>query len=395
MGRKMENITEQPTPPTVPVADQPPVPAPAIAQTNQQKPLWLAVIAVTALLAGSVGGGIGASIATADGTTQYNNPGVQTSTISATATGLTKIINEKTPSVVTISVTTPQGSGTGSGVVIDEAGHIVTNAHVVTLGGATTEGNITIQTSTGETAPATLVGVDPTSDLAVIKTNLKGLQPITFADSDKTQVGDTTIAIGSPLGLNSTVTTGIISALNRPITVQSSETANQTTTNGRVALNVIQTDAAINSGNSGGALLNSNGDLIGVNVAIASAGENTGNIGVGFAIPSNLAKQVVNDLISNGTRQHGYLGVSVEDHYETQNSTFITGATITSVEPGSPAEEKGLQPGDVVTAVNSTPVESATQFVAFVKQNQPGSELNLSIIRNGNKEEIKTVLTTK
>lgn len=365
---------------------------------RKQQPVWLAALAVTALLSGGVGGGIGASVVAAQnpGTSQTTTTENQTNISTASLSNLSEIIKSKTPSVVTISVVDKQGSGTGSGVVVDNDGHIVTNAHVATLGGLTSEGKITIQTSTGETADATLVGVDATSDLAVLKTDLKGLKPIKFTSSADVSVGDETIAIGSPLGLNSTVTTGIVSALNRPITVQSSE-VNDKFSNGQgtVALNVIQTDAAINSGNSGGALLNSNGDLIGINVAIASAGEGSGNIGVGFAIPSDLVQQVIKDLIDNGARTHGYLGVSVADNYASENSTFITGAIITSIEAGSPAAEIGLEEGDIVTAVNGSPVESATQFVASIKQNQPGSEIKLSIERDGNEREISTTLTTQ
>ncbi len=349
---------------------------------------WLVAgaIIVTGLLSGSVGGVIGSSVAT------DNKPSVSVAENTDTqATGndvsvgqLSGVIQNALKSIVTVSVVTNQGSGTGSGVAVDTEGHIVTNAHVATLSGLTENGVITVQNSEGETASAELVGYDAESDLAVLKTDLPGLKPAVFADSSQLSIGDETIAIGSPLGLSGTVTTGIVSALNRPITLASSEVqqpslGGQQLAPGQIALNAVQTDAAINSGNSGGGLFNSSGQIIGINVAIASAGENSGSIGVGFAIPANLAKKVVDAILTDGEVRHGYLGVGVDDYRADRNSTFTSGVNIVSVEPGSPAAEAGLVENDVIIAANGEPVTSTVQFIALVRQSEPESSMSLKV----------------
>lgn len=368
-------------------------PLPTAAKKNGNKigKITAALVLAGALNAG-IGGAAGAGIATAlsdkQTTTTVAEGNTKTATISK-ASSNTGVIRTALPSIVTVNVKTETGeAGTGSGVVFDEAGYIVTNAHVATLGGMSNNGTISIQTYAGETEEVELVGADPISDLAVLKTTLD-LSAVEFATSSNVQVGDETIAIGSPLGLSGTVTTGIVSALNRPITVQSSDVNHYQGEN--IALNVIQTDAAINSGNSGGALLDSEGKLIGVNVAIASTDSSSGNIGVGFAIPSNYVKDVVTSLITSGKVNHGYVGVGVED-YSSDNS-FITGTKIVKVEKGSPAEKAGLKEGDVVTKVNGNPISSTTQFIAIVKQTLEGSTVALTVNR-GNEEEILELQTT-
>ncbi len=391
-NQEQENIVVPPKPPlpqTVhPYADKPLTSTTTVTKKKNKTPLYVASLALTGLLCAGLGGGVGASIAIASQDNQTTHSTIQEATgdtiSNNTLTDYSDVVNNRVASVVTISVVTQQGSGTGSGVVIDNEGHIVTNSHVATLGGISKTGQITIQTSTGETASAELVGYDPTSDLAVLKTNLTNLKPIPFASSENLEVGDATIAIGAPLGLNSTVTTGIVSALNRPITVQSSEVIDPRTgdrnANGTVALNVIQTDAAINSGNSGGALLNSKGDLIGINVAIASTGgEQSGNIGVGFAIPSSLVKQVADDIINTGKVSRGFLGITVDDYSETPGSGFVTGATVKTVQAGSAADKAGLKENDVITKVNDVTVTSATQLVALVKQQNVNEPINLTV----------------
>ena len=250
------------------------------------------------------------------------------------ATLITAVAAKASPSVVTISVSASAGGGTGSGVILSEDGYVLTNTHVVTLDGAVADPDIQVATNDGRLYDATIVGTDPISDLAVIKLDgATDLQPAEFADSDELNVGDTAIAIGAPLGLAGTVTNGIVSALNRSITIASSAapeesdgTEEETPTpespfdfwqfdvpgqeqgtpsaSSTISLSVVQTDAAINPGNSGGALLDSDGNVIGINVAIASAGSSSGqsgSIGVGFAIPSNLAQRVADELIANGS----------------------------------------------------------------------------------------------
>lgn len=391
-NQEQENIIVPPKPPL-------PQPTPSLPTTNitHNKPSHIALLALTGLLCAGLGGGVGASIAIASQDKQQQTHSTiqeaKSDRISNNQTNnYSDVISNRVSSVVTISVVTQQGSGTGSGVVIDNEGHIVTNAHVATLDGASTTGKITIQTSTGETTSAELVGYDPTSDLAVLKTSLKNLKPIPFTSSEKLEVGEPTIAIGAPLGLNSTVTTGIVSALNRPITVQSSEVTKPYNGDNRnsntVALNVIQTDAAINSGNSGGALLNSKGDLIGINVAIASTGgEQSGNIGVGFAIPSNLVKQIADDIINTGKVSHGSLGITVDDYSETPGSGFVTGATVKTVQAGSAADKAGIKENDVITKVNDVTVTSATQLVALVKQQNANEPVSLTVKKSDGVEK--------
>jgi len=257
------------------------------------------------------------------------------------------------------------------------------------------------------------VGTDPTSDLAVIKlTDATGLAPMKWADSSKLNVGDQTIAIGAPLDLPGTVTTGIVSALNRSISIASSaapDTTDQTTPDQgggtspyfnfdlpgtqsqsaqaatkSISLSVIQTDAAINPGNSGGALLNAKGELIGVNVAIASAGSTSasgsasGSIGVGFSIPSNLAKRVSDEIIATGSATHGLLGASVTD-----SKTGSVGALINEVSSGGGAEKAGLQKGDIVTNLGGFPITDANDLTAQVRALAAGAQATATYIRDG------------
>ena len=222
------------------------------------------------------------------------------------------------PSVVTIRVSGMSSGGNGSGVVLTADGYILTNAHVVSVNGSTANVRLSVRTNDGGVYSATLVGADPTNDLAIVKIEpTKPLTPIQFADSAMLNVGDQVVAIGAPLGLEATVTKGIVSALNRTIQVASSESPDQSSlefwsgnTGRPINLNVIQTDAAINPGNSGGALVNDRGELVGINVAIATAGtfSQSGNIGVGFAIPANVAKLISDEIILEGVATHGLLG---------------------------------------------------------------------------------------
>jgi putative serine protease PepD len=277
------------------------------------------------------------------------------------------------------------------------------------------------------------VGTDPIDDLAVIKLqNVSDMQPAQFADSSKLNVGDMAIAIGAPLGLSGTVTNGIISALNRSITVASAAAptggdssggsgsspfnfwnfgdgsggsgsggtqAPSTTASSTIALSVIQTDAAINPGNSGGALLDSNGRVIGVNCAIAnagassSAGSQTGSIGVGFAIPSNIALRIANDIIKNGKATHGLLGASVEDVTTAGSATTskTVGAKIASVTSGQAASKAGIQAGDVVTNFNGIPITGATDLTAQVRVLEAGTKASITYVRGS--KVVKTSVT--
>lgn len=314
------------------------------------------------------------------------------------------------PSVVTVNVSSSQGGGNGSGQFLTEDGYILTNTHVVTLDGASANVKIEVRTSDGKVYPAKIVGTDPTNDLAVIKvTAATKFKPIKFADSSKINVGDNVLAIGAPLGLEQTVTKGIVSALNR--TIQVASAAAPSNGNGLndgfgglqfysgsgdyINLAVIQTDAAINPGNSGGALVNERGELIGINVAIASAGSSSsaGSIGVGFAIPSNIAKRISAEIMQTGSASHGLLGAMVSNATNSSDSaSFSIGAKVEELTPGGPAEKAGLLPGDVVVKFNGQTVTTAGELTAAVRSLPAGTKTNLELVRAGETIKIEVVL---
>jgi putative serine protease PepD len=293
--------------------------------------------------------------------------------------------------------------GNGSGVVLTADGYILTNAHVVSINGSTENVRLSVRTSDGGVFSAKLVGADPTNDLAVVKIEpTKPLTPIVFGDSSLVNVGDQVVAIGAPLGLEATVTRGIVSALNRTIQVASSESPDQSSLEfwsgdaGRpINLSVIQTDAAINPGNSGGALINDRGELIGVNVAIASAGSFTqsGNIGVGFAIPANVAERIANEIISTGDVSHGLLGALVSDAMSAEDGTgFSIGVTVVELTPGGAAEQAGILAGDVITSLNGKPLTTASELTAAVRQEPAGAKVKIEANRNDIKMTFDVVL---
>ena len=252
------------------------------------------------------------------------------------------------------------GNGQGSGFVYDTQGHIVTNDHVVD-----NEGSPTVTFWNGKTYDARVVGTDPSTDLAVIKVEVPAskLTPLALGDSGSLEVGDGVVAIGSPLGLPETVTSGIVSALHRQMTAPNNFTINDS----------IQTDAAINHGNSGGPLLDLAGKVVGVNAQIAS--DSGGNDGIGFAIPSNTVKSIATQLIGSGSVQHAYLGVSVE---ATNN-----GVAVAQVKPGTPAAEASLQAGDVITAIGGEQVTDSASLQKAVDAHKPGDTVTLTFKRDG------------
>ncbi len=295
------------------------------------------------------------------------------------------------PSVVTLSVTSSTGSGNGSGVMITEDGYALTNSHVVTLGGSTNDVNVTAQAWDGRVYDAEVIGTDPTNDIAVIRLiGSESFQPIQIKDSDGLNVGEPVVAIGAPLGLSSTVTQGIVSALNRTIQVASSEVEDGNGSGLRfwdgfsqrpINLQVIQTDAAINPGNSGGALVDQQGSLVGINVAIATSGS-SGNIGVGFAIPANTALRISDEIIEKGFASHGLLGALVTDSV-IPNSSFASGAEIVELTPGGAAELAGLQPGDVVVLFDGQRIEGSGELTAAVRAQPAGAEVEIEALRAG------------
>lgn len=307
------------------------------------------------------------------------------------------------PSVVTIRVAGVSTGGNGSGVVLSSDGYILTNAHVVSVNGSTENVRLSVRTNDGGVFSATLVGSDPTNDLAVVKIEpTKPLTPIVFADSTKINVGDQVVAIGAPLGLEATVTKGIVSALNRTIQVASSESPDQSSLEfwsgsaGRpINLSVIQTDAAINPGNSGGALVNDRGELVGINVAIATAGTSTqsGNIGVGFAIPANVAKRISNEIILEGAATHGLLGALVSDAMSSEDGAgFPIGVQVVEVTPGGAAELAKIQAGDIITHIDGKPVTTASELTAAVRQEPAGARVKIELLRDDQKLVLEVVL---
>ena len=328
------------------------------------------------------------------------------------------------PSVVTIKATSGSDGGTGSGIILDTEGHVLTNTHVVTLDGKAANATMEVRTSDGKVYSAKIVGTDPLSDLAVIKIdNPSGLVPATLGDSGKLNVGDTAVAIGSPLGLTGTVTDGIVSTLNRTISVASSAApkngadnsqggdqgfqfappgggqSQSTADQGSISINVIQTDAAINPGNSGGALVNTKGEIIGVNVAIASAGgdsssgSSNGNIGVGFSIPINNAKRVAQEIINSGKATHAQFGVSVKAKAAgTSSSGFSVGAEVATVESGSAADKAGIKVGDVVTKFQDLTISDPNQLTAAVREQPAGATVKVTVLRGGQQKDLDVTL---
>ena len=316
------------------------------------------------------GGGGGAAVATAIS----RGGGATTSTVvrttqavaaAAPATTASAIYRQAAPSVVAIAAQTGQGTSTGTGFVVDASGVIATNAHVVD--GAT---SISVTLADGRKRTARLLGSDDSSDVAVLRISAGGLKPLTFDDSSTLPVGASVYAIGNPFGLDRTLTTGVISALQRQIS----------SPNGFSIDDVLQTDAALNPGNSGGPLLDAGGRVVGINSQIetGSQGASTSgaNTGVGFAIPSNMVKRVVSVLAEGGTVRHGYLGVSTGD-------ASGGGAQIGSVVAGGPADDAGLRQGDVVVAVGRTNITDSTARSSAIDGLAPGSKATLRIRRGG------------
>jgi putative serine protease PepD len=292
------------------------------------------------------------------------------------------IYRETYKGVVEITVTsngqqTPFGGqqtqeALGSGFVYDDQGHIITNQHVVD--GAT---SITVRFWNGKTYSATLVGSDPSTDLAVIKVNAPAsvLEPLTLANSDDVAVGDSVVAIGSPFGLENTVTSGIVSALHREMTSPNNFSIDDS----------IQTDAAINHGNSGGPLLNSSAQVIGVNAQIES--DSGGNDGVGFAIPSNTVKTIVSELISTGKAEHAYLGVSVE----TVNGSVRIG----EVRSGTPADDAGLRAGDTIVSIDGQKVTSSEALTNAIAAKSPNDTVSVTYSRDGTTHTVEVTLASR
>lgn len=368
-------------------------------QSRRRSLTLMIALPLTALTSAVLGGFVG-SFLYGYSYLQLNQPAPIVVNETQQVSWVTGAAAEAAPSVVTLSVTSDTGGGSGSGVILSEDGYILTNAHVVTLGGDTDRAEISVRTWDGNVFTAELVGIDSTNDLAVIKVSASGLKPISFADSNSINVGSSVVAIGAPLGLESTVTQGIVSALDRTIQVASSEVQdgtglqlwNESASVPPISLQVIQTDAAINPGNSGGALVNEVGQLVGINVAIATAGNGAaGSIGVGFAIPANLAQRIADEIISQGSASHGLLGALVSDTYE-EGVGFSTGATVVEVTAGGAAELGGVLPGDVIIEFEGKNVESASDLTALVRSEPAGATVSITVKRGDRELVIELTL---
>ena len=350
----------------------------------------LKTAATIAVVAGVLGGAVGVTVAGLTGSAFRTvvQPQAVTITDAGNPSSATAVAAKSLQSVVTIEVSGTSASGAGSGVIYSDDGYIITNAHVATLSGSESSPTIRVTLSDGRLFPATIVGVDSVLDIAVIKISTTGLVPVEFGDADSITVGSEVIAIGAPLGLQNTVTDGVVSALNRSITISSEQNgfnfdlpgAEDSALAQDLSLPVIQTDAAINPGNSGGALLNSSGQLVGINVAIASSGSSDGSIGVGFALPATLVQRVVTDLITDGSAKHGRIGAMVSGVSATNG---VIGAEVQGVDLGSPAADAGLQKGDVVTTFNGIPIRDEVDITAQVRSLRPGTETTFTYVRGG------------
>lgn len=304
---------------------------------------------------------------------------------SGTAVDWTAVAKEVSDSVVAIDVATSDGEAKGSGVVISDKGYIATNNHVIS--GAQ---QIQVTLASGAVYSAKVVGTDTTTDLAVIKLDNppSDLKVAEFADSDDLAVGESVMAIGNPLGYDDTATTGIVSALNRPVTVTDDD-------NNAIVTNAVQIDAAINPGNSGGPTFNAAGQVIGINSSIASTASSSGtagSIGIGFAIPSNLVKRVTNEIIDNGSVKHVVLGITIKSSSVEADGVTRGCAQVQAVTDGGPASKAGVKAGDSIVAFNGKAVNNNYSLLGYVRASAMGDKVKLTVVRGGNTMDLEVTL---
>ena len=345
-----------------------------------------AVIVISLVFGGTAGGALGYLAAdfsngVSNTTSQVSETSKPVAITPATET-VSQIVQNVKPSVVSIKAEGNSGSGTGSGFIYREDGYIVTNNHVAAP--AINGGKLTVYLEDKTSFEAKLVGRNASYDLAVLKIDATGLKPVNIGDSSAINVGDLTVAFGSPLGLTGTVTSGIVSAINRPVTAGGADDQS--------FISAIQTDAAINPGNSGGPLVNGQGQVIGVNSAIATLGNGTqsGSIGLGFAIPINQAQRVISEIIESGKSTTPIAGISIDSTYDG------VGAKIAEVVADGPAASTDLKVGDIVTKINGEVVENSTELIVAIRRNNPGDTIVL-IVKNsaGNEREVSVVLGSR
>jgi putative serine protease PepD len=348
---------------------------------------------IVVLVAALFGGIAGALIMSGRDSKTASLPAAPAGSAVRPAGSIADIAARALPSVVTIKVTGADTAGTGSGFVLRKDGYILTNNHVVD--GAATSGKITVLFTDGKVSDAKIIGRDASYDLAVIRVDRRDLPVLALGVSSTVVVGDPVIAVGAPLGLDSTVTSGIVSALNRPVTPGGS--ADSTA----AFINAIQTDAAINPGNSGGPLLDMAGRVIGVNSAIARVagsdnpvGGQSGNIGVGFAIPSDQARKTAEQLILNGKATHPVIGVMLDTTYTGDGVKIATGSRNGSppITKGGPADKAGLKPGDVIVKFAGRPVVGPDEFVVAIRARSVGDVVDLTVRRGTSERTVKMTL---
>ncbi len=346
--------------------------------------LIVLISVLSALLAGALGGAIGYAFAVRAGNASGTVLGGSGTAAPALAQrppdSLAGVAKKVTPSVVTIQVLGTTGQSLGSGFVASEDGYVITNDHVVPQGPGTT----TVIFNDSQSTTAQVVGRDSESDIAVLKVSRSGLTPVEFGNSDAVAVGDPVLAFGAPLALSNTVTSGIVSALDRPL---------QEGTPGQQVryYAAIQTDAAINHGNSGGPLVDAAGRVIGVNSVIKSLSANdegAGNIGLAFAIPINQAKRIAQEIIDSGSARRTVIGAQVGS----STGRGVAGARLTSVEPNGPAAGAGLQVGDVITKLDGHPVAEPTDLIALVRKYAPGSLVTIEYRRGSERHTASVTL---
>jgi putative serine protease PepD len=352
----------------------------------------LSAVVVISLLIGALTGGISGWLAAdffqnfsgnnsnqtalANENNQVQNNGVQLPAIKPLEGSIPAIVQVVQPSVVSISASGAGGTGTGSGFIYRPDGYIITNNHVIST--AAGSGEIEVTLFDRSTYPARLIGRNSSYDLAVLKIEKEGLIPLRIGNSDQLQVGDSTIAFGSPLGLVGTVTSGIVSALNRPVTAGG--------VGDQSYISAIQTDAAINPGNSGGPLVNAAAEVVGVNSAIATLGVGaSGSIGLGFAIPITQVERILQEIIASGVSSTPIAGISVDSTFEG------TGARVAEVVVGGPSENSGLSEGDVITKIDGEFVDDSIELIVAIRRNDPGDTVTFTATSPSGEEKSVTV----
>ncbi len=401
-------------PPQTPAYGTPPVgasgsAAPAAPPKRRTSRTPLLVGGLAALLL--IGGGAGALLLNPTGSSSQPNTAPQAEQrfpvapapvqqASASAPDWVATAAAVAPSVVAITVSAgSQGGGQGSGVILDKEGHIVTNHHVVAAGaGASSGATILVTLADKRAYRATIVGTDPATDLAVLELTdgPKDLTPVAIGDDTTLKVGTPVMAVGNPLGLAGTVTTGIVSALNRPVTTRQQSPDSAFGGGGEyVVTNAIQTSAAINPGNSGGALVNASGQLVGINSSIAQTSQDGGNIGIGFAIPVNSVRAVTDQILRDGRVKHSYIGVTGDSGYVREGGAQRAAAIVSQVTAGSPAADAGLRAGDAVIDIDDEIVDSWESLVAQVRERAVGSATTLTIVRDGKRSDVTVTLAER